>query len=197
MTRYVSILDAGADVAGKAGAVMGWKNLGEKPVVQTPWFGLNLAEVELPGGRRLDHYLLRLPPVVLAAVLDSRNRVLLLWRHRFIPGSWGWELPSGIADPAEDLEAAAARAALKESGWEPSRLRLLMRVEPSGGLTGSVHHVYWTEQATCRGEPAAAFESERIDWLPLSEVPALIAGGQIRAASTVAALLWLHHRRPA
>jgi hypothetical protein len=38
---------------------MGWKNLGEKPVVRTPWFRLNLAEVELPGGRRLDHYLLR------------------------------------------------------------------------------------------------------------------------------------------
>jgi hypothetical protein len=29
---------------------MGWKNLGEKPVVHTPWFRLNLAEVELPGG---------------------------------------------------------------------------------------------------------------------------------------------------
>jgi len=176
--------------------VTGWKNLGEKPVVQTPWFGLNLAEVELPGGRRLDHYLLRLPPVVLAAVLDSRDRVLLLWRHRFIPDSWGWELPSGIADPAEDLAAAAAREALKESGWEPSRLRLLMRLEPSGGLTDSVHHVYWTEQATHRGEPDAAFEAERIDWLPLRQVPELIADGQIRAASTAAALLYMHHRRP-
>ena len=174
---------------------MGWKNLGEKPVVQTPWFRLNLAEVELPGGRRLDHYLLRLPPVVLAAVLDSRNRVLLLWRHRFIPGSWGWELPSGIADPAEDLASAAAREALKESGWEPSRLRLLMRLEPSGGLADSVHHVYWTEQATHRGEPAAAFEAERIDWLPLRQVPELIADGRIRAASTAAALLYVHHRR--
>jgi 8-oxo-dGTP pyrophosphatase MutT (NUDIX family) len=175
---------------------MGWKNLGERPVVQTPWFQLNLAEVELPGGRRLDHYLLRLPPVVLTAVLDSRDRVLLLWRHRFIPDSWGWEVPSGIADPAEDLAAAAAREALKESGWEPSRPRPLMRLEPSGGLTDSVHHVYWTEQATYRGEPAAAFEAERIDWLPLRQAPALIADGQIRAASTVAALLYLNSRRP-
>jgi hypothetical protein len=33
---------------------MGWKNLGEKPVVGTPWFRLNMADVELPGGRRLD-----------------------------------------------------------------------------------------------------------------------------------------------
>ena len=64
---------------------MGWKNLGEKPVVDTPWFRLNLAGVELPGGRRLDHYVLRLPPVVLAVVLDAGDRVLMLWRHRFIP----------------------------------------------------------------------------------------------------------------
>jgi hypothetical protein len=71
-----------------------------------------------------------------------------------------------------------------------------MRLEPSGGLTDSVHHVYWTEQATHRGEPPAAFEAERIDWLPLSQVPALIADGQIRAASTVAALLYLHGGRP-
>jgi 8-oxo-dGTP pyrophosphatase MutT (NUDIX family) len=174
---------------------MDWKNLGEKPVVHTPWFRLNLAEVELPGGRRLDHYLLRLPPVVLTAVIDARDRVLLLWRHRFIPDTWGWELPSGIADPAEDLAAAAAREALKESGWEPSRLRLLLRLEPSGGLTDSVHHVYWTERAAYRGEPEAAFEAERIEWLPLDRVPALIADGQIRAASTVAALLYLSHQR--
>jgi hypothetical protein len=32
---------------------MGWKNLGEKPVIGTPWFRLNMADVELPGGRRL------------------------------------------------------------------------------------------------------------------------------------------------
>jgi hypothetical protein len=67
-----------------------WKNLGEKPVVQTPWFQLNLAEVELPGGRRLDHYLLRLPPVVITAMLDGQDRVLMLWRYRVAasrPGS--------------------------------------------------------------------------------------------------------------
>lgn len=68
---------------------MGWRNLGEKPVVDTPWFRLNMAGVELPGGRRLDHYVLRLPPLVLAAVLDAQDRVLMLWRHRFIPGTHG------------------------------------------------------------------------------------------------------------
>jgi 8-oxo-dGTP pyrophosphatase MutT (NUDIX family) len=173
-----------------------WRNLGEKPIVETPWFELKLAEVELPGGQRLPHYLFRLPPVVLTASLDDQDRVLLLWRHRFIPDSWGWELPSGIADPAEDLPAAAAREALKESGWEPRELRPLLRLEPSGGLTDSVNHIYWTTQARYRGDPVAHFEAERIAWIPLREVPGLVAAGQIKAAATVAALLLLHYARP-
>jgi 8-oxo-dGTP pyrophosphatase MutT (NUDIX family) len=181
----------------EAGSSSRWRNLGEKPIVETPWFELKLAEVELPGGQRLPHYLLRLPPVVLTAALDDRDRVLLLWRHRFIPDSWGWELPSGIADPAEDLPAAAAREALKESGWEPLGLRPLLRLEPSGGLTDSVNHIFWTVQARHRGDPVAHFEAERIAWIPLQQVPALVAAGRIRAAATVAALLLLHYARPA
>lgn len=175
---------------------MRWKNLGEEQVVGTPWFQLNLADVELPGGRRLKHYLLRMPPLVLVAVVDNQRRVLLLWRHRFIPDSWSWELPSGIAGPGENLPEAAARQAFNESGWAPARLRPLMQLETSGGLTDSVHHIYWTDQATHMGDPPADFEAERIDWIPLDQVPALIAGGQIRAAATAAALLLLLHQQP-
>jgi 8-oxo-dGTP pyrophosphatase MutT (NUDIX family) len=188
--------DSGSDSAAAPEVGARWRNLGEKPIVETPWFELKLAEVELPGGQRLPHYLFRLPPVVLTAALDDQDRVLLLWRHRFIPDSWGWELPSGIADPAEDLPAAAAREALKESGWEPRELRPLLRLEPSGGLTDSVNHIYWTTQARHRGDPVAHFEAERIAWIPLREVPGLVAAGQIKAAATVAALLLLHYARP-
>ena len=176
---------------------MGWQNLGEEPVFQTPWIKLNLAKVELPGGRRLDHYVLRTPPLTLVAMLDDQDRVLLLWRHRFIPDSYGWELPSGIADPEEDLAAAAARQAYAESGWAASDLLPLLRLEPSGGLSDSVNHIFWTDRAVRRSDPPAAFESERIEWVPLSQVPELVASGAIRAAGTVAALLWLLHRRPA
>jgi 8-oxo-dGTP pyrophosphatase MutT (NUDIX family) len=109
----------------------------------------------------------------------------------FHPRFLGWEIPSGVADLAEDLPAAAAREALKESGWEPSQLSLLLRLEPSGGLTDSVAHVYWTRHAEYRGDPVAGFEAERIGWIPLREIPGLIADGQIRAAVTAASLLYL------
>jgi hypothetical protein len=170
----------------------GWLNLGEKPLVETPWFQLKQAEVALPGGRQVDHYLLRVPPLVLTAVVDDQDRVLLLWRHRFIPDTWAFELPSGIAaDPAEALPVAASRQALAESGWEPVQPRLLLTLHPYSGLTDATCHVYWTRQAIHRGEPAADFEADRIDWVPLTDVQDLVTSGQIRDPSTATALLVL------
>ena len=166
-----------------------WKTLGERPVVETPWFTVGLADVELPDGRRIDHYLFRLPPVVLTAMQDERDRVLLILRYRFIPGTWGWELPSGLADPAEDFAAAAAREALKETGWEAENPELLLRLEASAGITDSVHHVYRSSRAKQLGEPG--YETVRMEWLALGDMPAMIASGEIRAASTSAAVLML------
>jgi 8-oxo-dGTP pyrophosphatase MutT (NUDIX family) len=166
-----------------------WKTRGERPVVRTPWFQVGLADVELPDGRRIDHYLFRLPPVVLTAMQDDQGRVLLVLRYRFIPGTWGWELPSGLADPAEDLAVAAARETFKETGWEPESPEPLIRLEASAGLTDSVHHVFRASRAVQRGEPG--FETVRMEWFPLGDVPAMIAGGEIRAASTSAAVLML------
>jgi hypothetical protein len=77
-----------------------WRIRSEDAVLRTPWFEVSLAEVELPGGQGLEHYVLRLPPVVLTAMLDDQDRVLLVWRYRFIPGTWGWELPPRDHRPA-------------------------------------------------------------------------------------------------
>jgi 8-oxo-dGTP pyrophosphatase MutT (NUDIX family) len=110
-------------------------------------------------------------------------------RYRFIPGTWGWELPSGLADPAEDFAAAAARETLKETGWEPESPRLLIQLEASAGLTDSVHHVYQASRATRRGEPG--YETVRMEWFALDDMPAMIASGEIRAASTSAAVLMI------
>ncbi len=46
--------------------------------------------------------------------------VLLLWRHRFITDTWGWEIPAGGIDPGETPPDAAARETLEETGWEPA-----------------------------------------------------------------------------
>jgi hypothetical protein len=51
--------------------------------------------------------------------------------------------------------------------------------------------VYRADEATHLGSPADAFESERIAWVPLDQVPALISRGEIVSATTASALLYL------
>jgi 8-oxo-dGTP pyrophosphatase MutT (NUDIX family) len=103
-------------------------------------------------------------------------------------------LPAGLANPAEDLPAAAAREALAETGWEPADPRPLIQLHELPGLADAAQHVFWADRARQRGEPG--WETERLDWIPLREAPALICAGQIRASTTAAAVLHLQAARP-
>jgi 8-oxo-dGTP pyrophosphatase MutT (NUDIX family) len=123
-------------------------------------------------------------------VTDGQRRVLLLWRHRFITDTWGWEIPIGRAEPGEDLAAAAAREVEEETGWRPGPLRPLLRVEPTPGISSSVHHLYRTDTATLIGSPEDDFESSRVEWVPLDTILDLIGAGQISSGTTLAALLY-------
>lgn len=174
---------------------MQWRNLGEHTVYENKWFRINLADVELPDGRHLDHYLMRLPPVALVAAVNEKDEVLLLWRHRFITDTWGWELPAGIVDPGETIEQAAARECLEETGWRPGPLHHLITVEPSNGLTDAVHVVYWAEGAEYVGHPEDDFESEKREWVSLKRIPEMVSKGEVRAANAAAALFVLRELR--
>jgi len=172
-----------------------WRNLGERVVNANRWFTLCMADVELPDGRHLDHYLLRQKPVAVTAVVDDHDRVLMLWRHRFIPDSWGWELPSGVVEDGESIEDAAARETLEETGWHPGPVHHLVTLETSGGFSDARHHVYWADGATYTGPPADAIESDRIEWVPLAKIPSLIAARDLTAANTITGLLLLMRTR--
>jgi 8-oxo-dGTP pyrophosphatase MutT (NUDIX family) len=168
---------------------MHWTVHSEKPLYEDEWLDIRLADVELPDGRHLKHRLIRTPPGA-GCVSVKAGHVLLLWRHRFITGTWGWEIPIGKVDPGEDPAHAAARETEEETGWRPSTLTPLLRVEPTPGISDSVHHIYLADDAEHIGQPEDDFESERVSWVPLADVPALIGQGKISTGTTLAALLY-------
>lgn len=168
---------------------MRWTVHSEKPLFTDEWLDIRVADVELPGGRRVQHRLIRTPPGA-GSVTVTDGRVLLLWRHRFITDTWGWEIPFGRVDPGEDPAAAAARETEEETGWRPGPLTPLLRVEPTPGISDSVHHVYRADDAEHIGPPQDHFESDRISWIPLADIPGLIGRGEIRVGTTLAALLY-------
>ena len=62
-------------------------------------------------------------------ILDDRDQVLMLWRHRFVPDRWGWELPGGLVDEGEEPAAAANRELAEETGYRAGRLEQVFQIE--------------------------------------------------------------------
>ena len=171
-------------------ALQPWMIHGERVVYDSRWVRLSLVDVEPPGSEPFEHHVVRLFRVAVAAVIDDSDRVLMLWRYRFVPGRFGWELPGGVVEDSEDPAEAAARETEEETGWRPVRpLRHLLTFQPMVGMVDSEHVVFVGRDPEKIGEPTEANEADRIEWVPLASVPELIDSGQIWNAGTLIALL--------
>jgi 8-oxo-dGTP pyrophosphatase MutT (NUDIX family) len=170
---------------------MRWTVHGERSLYDSEWVRLVLADIEVPGQGRFDHHLVRVPHEAAGVVVhDVQQGVLLLWRHRFITDTWGWEIPAGRIDPGEEPPAAAHRETVEETGWRPGPLRPLITYQPSNGLTDQRFHLFVADGATRLGDPTDPGESERIEWVPLAEVTNIILRGGMSDGLSLTAVLY-------
>ena len=169
---------------------MRWKVHGERTVYDSDWVRVALADVEVPGGDRFEHHVVRIPREAAATVVRHPERgVLLLWRHRFIVDAWGWEVPGGEIEAGETPEEAAVRETLEETGWRPSALRPLGRYHPFVGRSDQTFHVFVAEGAERVTDPTSD-EAERVEWMPIADVRRLVADGELVDGFTLTALAW-------
>jgi 8-oxo-dGTP pyrophosphatase MutT (NUDIX family) len=170
---------------------MEWKIHGERQIYTNKWVNLCLVDVQQPDGRRREYHVVRLRHLAVAAVVNDRQEVLMMWRHRFITDSWAWELPMGLVEDGESPEEAAAREVLEETGWRPGPIKPLIYAEPANGITDSQHHIFRADGATHVGPPTEKNESDRIEWIPLSEVRGMIDRREIVSSGSLVGLLYL------
>ena len=170
---------------------MRWIVHGERLVYDSEWMRVALADVEVPGERRFEHHVLRMPAAAAGTVVhDPERGVLLLWRHRFVTDTWGWEVPAGRIDPGETPAEAAAREALEETGWRPGPLRPLTTYFPHNGTSDATFHLFAAAGAVHVGEPSDPSESERVEWRRVADVRDSIAAGEVGDGLSLTALLW-------
>ena len=168
-----------------------WTVHGERSLYESEWVNLRLADVELPDGKRFEHHVIRAPQHAVGTVIGDRERgVLLLWRHRFITDTWGWEIPAGRVERGEELVDAAARESLEETGWRPGPLEPLCSYYPTNGLSDQTFHLFLAEGADEVGAPVDAHEAERVVWLQTSEVVDAMRNGQVLDGLSLTALSW-------
>ena len=169
---------------------MRWQTYGERTIYDSPWVRLSLVDVDVPGHGRIDHHVVRVPRGAAGTVVHDPDRgVLLMWRHRFITDSWGWEIPAGRIDPGETPEQTAARETLEETGWRPGPLRHLMTYHPSNGSIDQTFHVFLAQGAVHEGPPSDPSEADRIEWVPVARVRELVLDGSLGDGLSVTGVL--------
>ncbi len=169
----------------------GWRTFGEKKIYYNRWVQLGLVDVEAPNGERWDYHVVRLGRIAVALVVDDQDRVLMLWRYRFVTEQWGYELLGGLVDAGEDAAATASREAEEESGWRPlGEPERLVSFEPLPGQVTAPVDVFLWRGAERIGEPTDTEEVGRVEWVALSRVPELVRRQELLGSGTLVALLY-------
>lgn len=162
-----------------------WAVLGERLVDDSPHIRVSQADVELPNHVRFTQYVFRMRRCAMTVVLDDAGeRMLLMRRHRFIVDRWVWELPGGYVDEGEDPAAAAVREVVEETGWRPRSVEFVMSCQPLIGNADFPQDLFLAVGADHVGEPEAD-EASEVQWVPVYDLPDLIAAGEILGAMTV------------
>jgi 8-oxo-dGTP pyrophosphatase MutT (NUDIX family) len=176
------VTDAKRDEPGR------WRTFGERTAFNDPWVRLGQVDVELPGGERHWRPVVRLHRVALVVLVDERDQVLMLWRHRFIPDRGGWELPGGLVDADEQPIDAAGRELEEQTGYRAGRVEQFVTFWPMPGIGDAEHFVFLGGSPERVGDPTDLSEATRMEWVPLESIPALIDSADIWEAGALLAL---------
>lgn len=177
--------DNGTTGGGEAGR---WLDRGDTTIYDSEWVRLVTTDVVMPDGTRLDHHVVRMPRPAAGTLMRRAGSVLLLWRHRFITDTWGWEIPAGAVDPGEHPGDAAIREAAEESGWRPGTVELMCSFHPAIGVLDQTFHIFTSDDAVDIGPPTDVNEAARIEWVPIGDARALLLGGEVTDGLSFAAL---------
>lgn len=150
---------------------------------------LRVDTVELPSGRETTREIVEFPNCVAIVAIDSEDHVLLVRQYRTAVGRMLLEIPAGKLEPDEHPLKAVHRELREETGYSAKSVDDMGGFYASPGYSTEYLHLYLAMDLTNHNEIPDGDEIANVFRVPLVEIPALIAKGNICDAKSVAGLM--------
>jgi ADP-ribose pyrophosphatase len=166
------------------------KVLRSEMVYQGKVFGVRRDEIVEPSGVHATREVVTHPGSVVVLPVFADGRILLIQQYRYATRQFLWELVAGRIDKGEEVQTAAARELLEETGYSAKKLRVFLDMFPTPGFLEERMYVLLATGLT-EGQ-AQPEEDEKIMLKTFSpaQVEKMIRDNALRDAKSIAGLLY-------
>ncbi len=149
---------------------------------------LRVDTVITPSGRKTTREIVEHADCIVAVPLDRDKNVLLVRQYREAVGKSLLELPAGGIDNSEQPVDTVRRELQEEIGYLPQKIEKIGGFYPSPGYTSEFLHLYLATDLVPK--KLVADDTDEIDVVrvPLTQVPDMIAKGEICDAKSIIGL---------
>lgn len=160
-------------------------------IYESDYVCLYADRVRMPGGFVIEKYhQIHYPKeAVCVVIFNEKDEILMIRERRYTVGRLEWEIPAGKMEPGENMEEAARREAMEETGCTLKDLAFLCSQNPANGMSDALCHVFAARVDT---EGAIRDTDEVADkvWMPVGQVKELLRENRTRDGVAILAILF-------
>jgi ADP-ribose pyrophosphatase len=174
-----------------------WQRLSRRLFFRSPYYDFCHDRYRLPGGRTGDYYYIDIPGSSMIVPVLEGDDLVLVRQYRYLMGRMSLEFPAGGMKQDPDPLANARRELREETGFEAARWEKLGEFAPYNGASNELCHVFEAGGLVAAGSDPEPTEELEVVRVPLAQMEARIAGGEIWDGETIVAFHLFQSRRAA
>ncbi len=163
--------------------------LSSRKVFEGRAVNLRVETVQKPDGRQTTREIVEHSNCIVVVPMDEAGNVLLVRQFREAVDRALLELPAGGIEPGETPEDCVRRELQEEIGYLPREIEGLGGFYSAPGYSTEYLYLYVASDLVPSRREAEDTEAIRVERVPLTRTPELIASGEICDAKSVAGLL--------